>query len=242
MTNPESAKSVLGELPASERARSAYEVAFNRLRNAIITGRIAGGTHLVQATLARELGVSTTPVREVLRQLSSEGLVEFDPRRGAVVRSVEFTELLEIYEIRALLEPRCMEIAAEHATDEALAYAADLQRQMEAEEDIGAWATLNREFHRALCECAPAPRMVAILQSLHAADALYVGVGLRMMPHSLEAGNQEHRKLLEALARRDPVAAASASRTHLEAAIELTKLAEQPAATEPGDPDGDPSG
>lgn len=241
MTNPESAKPVLGELPASERARSAYEVALNQLRNAIITGRIAGGTHLVQATLAQELGVSTTPVREVLRELSSEGLVEFDHLRGAVVRSVDLNELLEIYEIRLLLEPRCMEIAAGHITDEVLAHAEDLHRQMEAEEDIAAWATLNRDFHRVLCESSKAPRMVAILQSLHAADALYVGIGLRMKAHSIEAGNQEHEKLLAALARHDPVAAASASREHLEAALELSKLAEQP-ATEPDGPDRDPIG
>ena len=223
MTSPTEGKSLFGEVAAPERARTAYEFALQRLRSAILSGQIAGGTHLIQANIADELGVSTTPVREALRQLASEGIVDFDTYRGVVVKSVDHAEMLEIYDLRFLLEPRCMELAAEQISDEALQRAEDLYRQMEAEHDLGTWADLNREFHQQLCNSADAPRLVTILQGLHAADALYVSVGLRILPRPLEAGNRQHRDLLDALKRRDPEGAANASRAHIQATIEVAR-------------------
>lgn len=222
MTSPPESKGLFGGALLPERTRTAYEFTLGRLRSAILSGQIAGGTHLIQATIARELGVSTTPVREALRQLASEGIVESDAHRGAVVKRVNLAEMLEIYDLRALLEPRCMEMAARQISEEALARADDLHRQMEAEHDLGAWANLNREFHQSLCNSVDAPRLVTILQSLHAADALYVSVGLRMVSNPLEAGNRDHQDLLTALQRGDPAAAAKVSRDHIQATIDLT--------------------
>lgn len=221
-------KGLFGEMPLPKRTHTAYEFTLGRLRSAILAGQIKGGTHLVQAAIARELGVSTTPVREALRQLASEGIVDLDPHRGAVVRSVDLAEMLEIFDLRVLLEPRCMEIAAEQISEKALTHAEDLQRQMEAEQDLGAWANLNREFHQSLCTSVDAPRLVSILQNLHAADALYVSVGLRTGSHLLEQGNQDHRNLLAALRQGDPALAAKVSRDHIQSTIHLTIGAEKP--------------
>ncbi len=222
MTSPPASESLFGGITSSERTLTAFEFALGRLRSAIISGQIPGGTHLIQRAVARELGISTTPVREALLQLASEGIVELDPHRGAVVKSVDPDEMLEVYDLRVLLEPHCMEMAALQISKEALARAEDLHKQMEAERDMGAWANLNREFHQLLCNSVDAPRLVAILQSLHAANALYVSVGLRMVTHPLEAGNRDHRRLLDALEKRDPAAAAEAARYHIQATIDLT--------------------
>ena len=222
MTSLSEGEGLLGGIGSTERTRTAFEFALRELRNAIISGQITGGTRLIQAVVARELGVSTTPVREALRQLASEGIVELDPHRGAVVKRVDLDEVLEVYDLRALLEPRCMEMAAQQISETALARAKDLYNQMEAERDLGAWAHLNREFHQLLCNSVNAPRLVAILQGLHAANALYVSIGLRMVAHPLEAGNRDHRELLDALEKGDPAAAAKASRAHIQATIDLT--------------------
>jgi len=227
MTSLLGSKGLFGEIPPSERARTAYEFVLGRLRSAIISGQITGGTHLVQAAVANELGVSTTPVREALRQLASEGIVELDPQRGAVVKTANLDEMLEIYDLRALLEPRCMEMAAQQISEEVLAAAEDLHRRMKAEHDLGAWAHLNREFHQVLCNSVDSTRLVSILQSLHAANALYVSIGLRILTHPLEAGNRDHRDLLTALRKGDSTAAASVSRAHIRATIDLTKAAHQ---------------
>ncbi|MBU1225833.1 MAG: GntR family transcriptional regulator [Actinobacteria bacterium] len=232
MTSSLGSRGLFGEIPLSERTRTAYEFVLGRLRSAIVSGQIAGGTHLVQATVASELGVSTTPVREALRQLASEGIVELDPHRGAVVKSVNLDEMLEIYDLRALLEPRCMEMAAQQISEEALERAGGLHRQMESEHDLVAWAHLNREFHQVLCNSVDSSRLVSILQSLHAANALYVSIGLRILSHPLEAGNRDHRELLAALRKGDPAAAASVSRAHIQATIDLTMAAQQPESIE----------
>jgi DNA-binding GntR family transcriptional regulator len=224
MTSPKQSEGLFGGMASSERTRTAYEFVLGRLRSAIVSGQIKGGTHLVQATVASELGVSTTPVREALRQLASEGIVELDAHRGAVVRSVDLNEMLEIYDLRALLEPRCMEMAAQQISAGDLARAEDLQLQMDAEDDLDAWAHLNREFHQLLCTSVNAPRLVSILQGLHAANPLYVSVGLRSASRPLEAGNRGHREILAALKERDPQAAVKASRAHIQATIELTVL------------------
>src|SRR5688572_587354 len=85
------------------RAKVAQQV-YHRIREAIMTGRLAGGTRLKEVELASQLDASRTPVREALVQLDSEGLVVLLPRRGAIVRSLSERDVEDAFQIRALLE------------------------------------------------------------------------------------------------------------------------------------------
>lgn len=101
-------------LTAPQRSRTAHDhVAF-----AILSGELSGGTRLLQTKLAAELDLSTTPLREALRDLAMEGLVVFDPHRGAVVRTLDIDEVREIYELRITLEPIMVRRVAERITAE----------------------------------------------------------------------------------------------------------------------------
>jgi DNA-binding GntR family transcriptional regulator len=222
---------LLGVANAAEGRRTTFEFVLGTLRNAIVTGQIPGGTHLVQATVANELGVSTTPVREALRHLASEGIVDIDSHRGAVVRSIDLGDMREVYQLRALLEPHCIRLAIDAISPEALEHAEDLHERMKAETDLGAWAELNREFHSTLCNAADSPRLTRLLQSLHAVDVLYVGVGLRAASHPMEAGNRDHGLIVEAFKEKDADAAAEVIASHIQATIDTLDAEQRDRAT-----------
>ena len=126
--------SVLANLPPVERRVLRHEVLLG-LRTGILTGDIAPGTRLLEVPLANELGVSRGPIREALRQLEQEGLVEFFPHRGAVVVGVAEAEVETIYGIRALLEGRAFARACRVVTDDDIdALAETVARMIEASE------------------------------------------------------------------------------------------------------------
>lgn len=198
------------------RLQTAHEFVRDTLRQAILNGDLSGGTRLVQAEIAAELEVSTTPVREALRDLAAEGLIRLDAHRGAIVHEIDLDEMQEIYELRQVLEPICMRRAAERINEEELARARALQAQMDlCKNDVGQWVQLNRDFHALLSETSRSPRLIAILQSLRDSAAVHVGLGLRSVPRQLAVGNAEHHRLLEALEARDADAAAVAILEHM---------------------------
>ena len=146
--------SVLANLPPVERRVLRHEVLLG-LRTGILSGDIAPGTRLLEVPLANELGVSRGPIREALRQLEQEGLVEFFPHRGAVVVGVAEAEVETIYGIRALLEGRAFARACRVVTDEDIdALAAMVAKMIEASEagDLRAVTELDLQFHGRVVE------------------------------------------------------------------------------------------
>lgn len=209
------------------RRQTAHEYVRDTLRQAILNEELAGGARLVQAEIAAELGVSTTPVREAFRDLAGEGLIRLDAHRGAIVREFDMSELQEIYELRQVLEPICVLRAVERITDEELTRARALQKRMdECEEDVADWVMLNRNFHALITEASRSPRLIGILQSLRDSAAMYVGMGLRSVPKQRSVGNAEHHRLLEALEARDAHAAAEAILEHMSGMMSVLADAE----------------
>jgi DNA-binding GntR family transcriptional regulator len=208
-------------LEFSQPRRTTHQFVRETLRRAILSGALAGGTRLVQADVAAQLDVSTTPVREALRDLVADGLILFDPHRGAIVRELDMTELVEVYEIRKALEPLAMRMAAERITDQQLAAARELQRKMDTETDSGAWADLNRQFHALLEGAAGSPRLAAITKSLQDTAAIYVAHSIKVEPKRIKAGNREHKALITALRARDGERAAQVLVEHLDHTLEL---------------------
>lgn len=203
---------------ASSRV-TAHELVRSTVRSAILRGTLRGGTRLRQADLAAQLRVSTTPVREALRDLATEGLVDLDAHRGAVVHELSLGELREIYDLRRRLEPHAMEQAAGRLATSTLDAADDLQRQMDVETDLAAWVDLNRRFHAVLLDDPERPRLRGILRTLQDSAAPYVGLLLQKRARDPAGANAEHRELLVALRTGDGVAAAEVTERHLAGTI-----------------------
>ncbi|HEX9343136.1 MAG TPA: GntR family transcriptional regulator [Actinomycetota bacterium] len=222
------AQPLSGLLRVEEQRRTAHEFVRDTLRRAILSGALAGGTRLVQADIAAQLNVSTTPVREALRDLAADGLIRFDPHRGGVVNTIDAAEFQEIYEIRKRLEPYAVRRAAERISAKDLDAAAALAAAMEAEPDPGAWTELNWRFHGMLVQAARSPRLLSVVKSAQDAAALYVARSLQETPSRVEQGNAEHRALLEAMRRRDGDTVERILVEHLEGTLGALKEPSQP--------------
>lgn len=207
--------------------RTAHELVREQLRQAILRGTLEGGTRLVQAEIAAQLQVSTTPVREALRDLATEGLIQLDAHRGAIVRTLDFSEVSEIYDLRRLLEPEAMRRAARDLDEHALAAAEELQRQMDEEDDVGVWADLNRQFHGRLIDGIDSPRLKSALENLRDSAAPYVGFMLKKGQEHLADANKEHHALLKALRDRDGERAAAVTEQHLEGTVKALRQASE---------------
>jgi DNA-binding GntR family transcriptional regulator len=196
--------------------RTAHSYAYEALRTRILTGELLPGAPLIQASLAKDLGVSMTPVREALRDLATEGLVTLLPHKGAAVTSLDLADAKEIHTIRLKLEPDTTRLAVEHVTLDVLNRAEALYTALSETTDRQ-WVVCNRDFHKLLLSAAPSPRLVGILSSLLEAAALYVPLAIT---HRVGPDPQlEHRAILDGYLRRDPEAAAQAVEAHIKSSI-----------------------
>ena len=204
--------------------KTAHEFVREVLRRAILSGELTGSTRLVQAELAATLEVSTTPVREALRDLASEGLIRFDPHRGAVVEEMSSEELNEVYTIRKVLEPLALSQALPILTDGQIDLLGRLHKKMQDEPNGAEWVDFNRNFHMMIYESA-GPRLSNIIRGLLDASVMYIGASLKEVPDLREEANHDHAEILEALARRDLAAATAAVLHHLD--LSMRALAER---------------
>jgi DNA-binding GntR family transcriptional regulator len=204
--------------PTRERM-TAHQYAKEALRQAILSGQLPGGSRLVQADLAAELRVSTTPIREALRDLVAEGLIIFDPHRGALVRPLNVSEVEEVYSIRRVLEPLAIRLATDRITKPELAEAAQLLKQMEAGVEPTEWVQLNLRFHALLESAARSPLLESIIRSTRDIAALYVAHSVKQFPERLREGNREHRAMLTAMRKGDPDKATEILVHHLDGTL-----------------------
>lgn len=202
---------------------AATEQTVTWIRRSIMEGQLAPGTRLQEVELANQLGVSRTPVREALRTLSSEGLVEILTNRGARVARWSVEDLDEIYELRMMLEARAAERAAGrmHAAETDLLTA--LCEQMEAcaqrggAHDLLALGKLNSSFHRRIVDAADSPRLATMLGSVVQVP-LVMRTFSRYTPDALARSMGHHRELTAAIRAGVPEWAGSVMRSHVIAA------------------------
>jgi DNA-binding GntR family transcriptional regulator len=199
--------------------KTAREQAYQELRRAILGGSLEAGTRLVQTEVAAALRVSTTPVREALRDLASDGLVRFDDYRGAVVQQPDLADIREVYRLRVALEPLAMREALDGLTAEEIDRAAELQSRMDVETELGTWVELNSRFH-GVFDGRRSPRTTAILRNLRDSAALVVGFSNRARPNLIPESNRQHHQLLTACRNRDADAAAAVVERHVRETLE----------------------
>jgi DNA-binding GntR family transcriptional regulator len=199
--------------------QSVVDHVYAALRERILSGDLARGTRLRQALLADELGVSRTPLREALRRLSTEGLVEFSPNRGATVSELDFGDMRHAWSARVALEPGAARLAAERRDGQSIAR---LQRAIAAQRSAGrdrqASFAANREFHLALAAASGNPHLTRFAEMLWVPR---IGVPIYEAQAALASGStawaSEHALITEAIAAGDAELAERLTREHISA-------------------------
>lgn len=193
----------------ASRARRAIE-------DEILSGRLPPGTKLDERVWAERLGISRTPVREAIRELSSQGMVVAPPRQQARVRKVEGAELAELFEALIGLETLVAELAARRISDDEIATLLDLQEQLKQamkNRDAGEFQKLNIRFHFVIAHASANTTLLQTLRLVRLRVSPYrswLFEKLDRMPHSVE----EHYRIIEALRARDSVMVRRLMREH----------------------------
>lgn len=145
------------------------DVVFNTLRDAILTGKLVPGERLMENQLADKLGVSRTPVREALRMLELENLVELVPRKGAQVLDMSEKDIVNILEVRSALEGLATSLACKKMSKEAVMQLKALEANFEravSENDIERFVELDEEFHDMIFAATENDKLVQMFQNL----------------------------------------------------------------------------
>jgi DNA-binding GntR family transcriptional regulator len=196
----------------SIRPKSLPEILADDLRQRILLGAFCEGYQLRQEALAKHYSVSRMPVREALRQLEAEGLVQFFQHRGAVVSKLSLEEIWEVFHLRALIECDLLERAIPQVKPEdieqALSYCAKFDQLVEGGDRLDRWGELNWKLHHALYKPSGLQRSLQIAHTLHNQADRYVRLQL-VLSQGIARASREHRELIE-LSRRGKVAAAVA--------------------------------
>jgi DNA-binding GntR family transcriptional regulator len=217
-------------LVRAERSQLKDQV-YQELKQAIVDLRLQPGQALREATLSAQLGVSKTPVREALVRLQEEGLVTIEPYRGATVSSYAHDDLVEIYELREILEGACARYAATSMT---AANHAELQRIVKASQSAlkarkadrdTVLAQLFDDFDECLLQQMANSRIRGLLENLRC-HVVRIGRLTVTIPGRLEQSVAQHAEIAEAIRSHDPDAAEAAMRHHVRSVREdqLTAL------------------
>jgi len=207
-------------------------------RAAILSGRFRPGERLVEKQLCELTGASRTSVREALRQLETEGLVEMIPNKGPIVASIDPAQARSIYQVRAALESLAGALFAEHASPaemRALEEAASALAHAYRSRRIEAIVEVKDLFYRVLLEGSGNAIVPSLLRMMYARISLLRRVSLGR-PARLAASIGEIRAIVRAVKARDPAAAAAACRVHVERAAEaaLALMGEGESRPRPG--------
>jgi DNA-binding GntR family transcriptional regulator len=197
--------------------RSLHDELVVLVRDMIIAGELTPGERVSEPALCERFGVSRTPLREALKVLAAEGLVQLLPRRGARVAQITAEEVEELFPIMGVLEGLAAERAAERATAAELARLKALHDEMRARYragDQGGYAKLNRAIHEAIFAIAGSGELTSQYQQMmvriHASRFV-----ARSSPEDWRTAVEDHERLMTALAARDGVAAFGIMRAHL---------------------------
>jgi DNA-binding GntR family transcriptional regulator len=193
--------------------------AYIAMRDRIVTLRLEPGTALREDELMRTLGLGRTPLREAIKRLALEGLVEVRPRSGTYVTDVQATDIVHIAEVRAELEAQAARLAAKRMNDALRANAAALDAELQAIEGttgIDAYMRLDERVHHFVWEAAANPYLLDALERLWALSLRIWHLVLERVA-ALPAAVHEQRALLDALVAGDARRAGARMREHVQA-------------------------
>ncbi|WP_226935309.1 GntR family transcriptional regulator [Pseudogemmobacter faecipullorum] len=199
------------------------EFAAERIREAILSGELMPGEKLHQDRLAEMLGISRTPLRAALTSMAQTGLVSYQTNRGFYVRSFSFSDVAGAFAVRASMEALACSLAAKHMTPTSIALlqglVADGDRLLESgtllPENLQPYRRMNVAFHTKVIELSGNPWIRTFVQSLQnvpaASDRIIIWRDFRVIQRS----HDDHRRIANALARRDGTRAAAIMHEHV---------------------------
>lgn len=224
--SPLSTIRVNGPIPASQ----ARAIIASSLREAILDGRLPSGTALRQQELADLFGVSRMPVREALRQLETQSLLNVVQHKGAVVAPLINNTSVETYVLRSLLESFALRLSVPLLDEDDLAQAARYLEQLERQTEHAELARLNRLFHMSLYRKAPNARLLELIEQELNEEERFLRLHLSSMGLG-EPTQDDHRALLEAARVKDIDNAVALLQRHLEkSAVTMRRYLEQQAS------------
>ena len=190
---------------------------FNKIREDILSGKYNQNEELKENTIATELGVSRTPVREALRQLELEGLVNIIPNKGAYVNGISEKDIHDIYIIRSYLEGLCAKWACEHITQEQIdaleeiIYLSEFHAKKEHHQQV---VELDNKFHETIYEASNSKILDHVLSDFHHYVQRIRKVTLSSDDRAMNS-NKEHTAILEAIKKRDGEEAERLAHEHI---------------------------
>ncbi len=205
--------------------RPLYEEVAERLREQIFSHELAPGSWLDEQSLAVAFGISRTPMREAIKVLASEGLVTTKMNKGAYVTEVDRRDLEQIFTVLSLLEGQAAKETALKATEAQLTQLDNLHHRLEkaaADRDLEQFFEINVKFHELIQEIAGNKWMNGVIVDLRKVLKLQRRDSLSRSGRLLSS-LVEHREILQAILKRDPIAAEAAMRKHLGRGLEATK-------------------
>ena len=205
-----------------EEQPSLSDQVYAALRAAILSGVFAPGDQVHEGEIAKQLNVSKTPVREALSSLRAKGLLVPSPKRGILVAEVDARSVRELYEVRAVLEPKAILLSVQRTDSKKVAAQGhkllDEAQRHGKRQDLNAMSQFNRDFHELLYEGCENAKMKLILNDMR--DQLQFAAiwGWKGVTSSWEYERTEHLAILDAIAKGDAERAAELSKEHIERA------------------------
>ena len=199
--------------------QSVVDHVYTALRERILSGDLPRASKLRQVSLAEQMGVSRTPLREALRRLAAEGLVDFSPNRGATVSELDFGDMRHAWAARVALEPGAARLAAERRDPGGIAAMREaIADQRSAHGERGQSFSANRAFHLALAGASGNPHLTRFAEMLWVPR---IGVPIYQAQAAAPAGPSawadEHERIADAIGRGDADAAERLTRAHIAA-------------------------
>jgi DNA-binding GntR family transcriptional regulator len=205
-------------MPSGDDRASVQEA----IRGAILRGDYAPRQRLIEAELCERFGSSRFEIRNALQDLASHGLVEFQPNRGARVREITFAEVIEITEVRRMLEGFEAARAAERVTKAEAAALKQITRDMRAavsRSELLRYSDLNKQLHGAIRDIAAHETSARLLRQLRDQTVRHQ-FSLSLLPGRPSVSLPQHEAIVEAVIAKDPSAAEAAMHAHLQSVIE----------------------
>ena len=200
-------------------AQSSGAIVYEQLLTGLRSGVFAPGDRLREEEISAQLSVSRTPIREALRRLEVDGIVEHRPRIGSVIRSLSQTEVVELYEMRLVLERTAAEMATQHGTQAEFDTLEALNDRIGAErEDPLLGAAINQDFHQGLYRAARNRFLLKAARALNS-SLLLLGPTTYTDEQRIEVVVVQHREIIAGLRNRDAEAAGAAAEAHLQTSL-----------------------
>lgn len=205
------------EQPVQDRYKTRSQIIFETLRDEIMLGAILPGAVLDQEEIAARFQVSRIPVREALRMLAMERILELRPHHRAVVRKYSTAEIEDLFLIRSILEPKAGAMACAHMQPADLASLRDLLGRMEPlnrADDLVQYLQLNREFHMGIYHLAGSPILETLIAQYIDQSSRFIHIYLKATETFAKA-HIDHLEIYRACEARDPVVLAQLIEAHV---------------------------